>query len=125
MATLDETDIVPMFRYTAFPDNYDYIRLLDILPGKGDDVLQCSTVHVHRAESDDTYEPISYSWGKSMTKETIICDGHQLPIMASLAIALRRFRLEDNPRRVWADGICVDQKNPEEKGPQVTMGQDC
>ena len=119
MAPQPDVSGLHRFIYRPFPDNEAYIRLLDILPGKGDEILRCSTVHISREESVDTYEPISYSWGVATDREEIICDEQRLVIVASLAVALRRFRLEDKPRRVWADGVCVNQRDLEEKGPQV------
>jgi len=73
------------------------------------------------ARPDPTYEAISYVWGEPIFTETLYSSKGCFKITASLAAALRRFRLANQTRRVWADAVCIDQVNDEEKSNQVAQ----
>lgn len=114
------------------------IRLLHLLPGQESDPLECSLETVTPFEEPNIetlvnneshptrrllpYEAISYAWGNVNSEETIVCNGKLLSITSSLAAALRRMRRRIGPPRVlWADGICINQKNDSEKEQQVPL----
>jgi hypothetical protein len=104
----------------------DFIRILELQPGMGKDILRCKLTTEPFQEAEDTYEAISYAWGDFKTKDTsqILCNDAKLMIGESLADALQRFRYEKKPRRLWADAVCINQLDDIEKGHQVTlMGQ--
>ncbi|KAK1065770.1 hypothetical protein LTR74_007651 [Friedmanniomyces endolithicus] len=65
------------------------------------------------------YEAISYSWGLDNATERIIVNGLRRHINPSLAGALRRFRLPEESRYLWADAICINQADNAEKSAQV------
>lgn len=46
-------------------------------------------------------------------------DGHQMIITATLEAALRDLRDDTRALRVWADALCIDQSNIEERNQQV------
>lgn len=50
----------------------------------------------------------------------LLPDGH-LKITANLAEALKAFRARDRPQRLWADAVCINQKENEEKSSQVAQ----
>ena len=118
MVRKDYLSNLSAFEYETLPSE-EYIRLVDILPGKGDDIVECKVETVLREGSADTYEPISYCWGDSRQKETIICDGKCHNVMVNLATAFRRFRDQKDVRRVWADALCIAQHDYDEKRHQV------
>jgi hypothetical protein len=108
------------------------IRLLHLFPGKGLEPLQGSLDisspfsqlnhgqgQISKDDSVTLYEAISYTWGDGTKKEDIICDGKRQQITASLASTLRRVRLPDRNRVLWADGICINQNDMEERTKQV------
>ncbi len=105
------------------------IRLLNLFPGKGFEELKCSLQIVKPFEglkaSSQTakysYEAISYVWGDAKMRDEIICDGKTLSITLSLGNALRRVRHPDRERALWADGICINQEDKEERGHQVIL----
>lgn len=68
-----------------------------------------------------TFEAISYVWGRSKKNKRIICDGRVIRITKSLSDVLRRLRLPHKRRKLWADGICINQNDLEEKGHQVAI----
>ncbi|RYP12375.1 hypothetical protein DL765_007363 [Monosporascus sp. GIB2] len=105
------------------------IRLLRLQPGTGYDRLECSLEvaepfsmpgsEVPRAHPP--YEAISYVWGDPTKSEQILCDGRILAITVSLATALRRVRLPGRRRLLWADGVCINQDDFEERQHQVPL----
>ncbi|KAL2279732.1 hypothetical protein FJTKL_13124 [Diaporthe vaccinii] len=68
------------------------------------------------------YEALSYVWGDPTVTETIRLGGDSvLHLTSSIADALRRVRLPGRTRAVWADQICVDQKDKAERSQQVKL----
>ncbi|KXX80055.1 Heterokaryon incompatibility protein 6, OR allele [Madurella mycetomatis] len=68
------------------------------------------------------FEALSYAWGDPATPSTLhITDGTAVPITASLSSLLARIRRPDAPRTVWADAVCINQRDPAEKAVQVGM----
>ena len=113
------------YEYTEIPRPHgkDYIRYLVLEPGKSKDPLSCSLV---AAPLDETpqFEAISYVWGDAIFDQKIICDpekGTILHITPTLRDALRQVRLTDKPRAVWADSICINQQDKDEKSYQVGL----
>jgi len=94
--------------------------LLLLHPGNKSDPIKCNLV-VEDTKSESSYEAISYVWGDPNNRTSITCDGKSMSITVSLWTALQRFRLPDEPRRLWADAVCIDQQNLEERGQQVAM----
>ncbi|KAI1094004.1 heterokaryon incompatibility protein-domain-containing protein [Rostrohypoxylon terebratum] len=121
----------------------DSIRLLELQAGKEQDPLVCFMLHVDSILTAPAYECISYVWGDPKDTEEIWCGNaavhdpsplwRDVPselgnailvsfsITKSLAGILRRLRLSDAKRIVWADGICINQQDLQEKGRQVAL----
>lgn len=66
------------------------------------------------------YEAISYCWGTADFRNTILVNGIKYRISSSLAGALRVFRSVDSARHLWADALCINQYDDEEKSQQVS-----
>lgn len=96
------------------------IRLLRLEPGSGNDVIRCSLV-VKSLDQDIVYNALSYAWGDSSMKQTIICDKKQLKITQSLYTALWQLREDGRIQLLWADAVCINQANTAEKTAQVRM----
>jgi hypothetical protein len=75
--------------------------------------------------SQSDFEALSYTWGESLNNEYVeVQDQIQIPITDNLARALRRLRYPSEPRYLWIDAICIDQKNLGERSRQVAyMGE--
>jgi len=97
-----------------------YLRYLILDPAKGDEPLSGSLIIKHINEALE-FDAVSYVWGKPRRVDKIICDGKSISITASLRDALRRIRLPDTPRNLWADQICINQGDLEERGHQVQL----
>ncbi|KAI1313264.1 heterokaryon incompatibility protein-domain-containing protein [Xylaria venustula] len=119
-------DEAKRFRYDQLPytPGVVTIRLLELKPGNPGDVLRCSITTVPLTDATD-YEAISYCWGSDKTVDSIVCDGQEsIPINQSLSLALRYFRHSHQTRSLWADAICINQSDVEEKSVQVRQMRD-
>jgi hypothetical protein len=72
------------------------------------------------------YDALSYFWGKGPRDRHIICNGKTLRVTKNLYDALNAYRRsakwqDTNDVPIWADGICINQDDPDEKGQQVRM----
>ncbi|KAF2686638.1 hypothetical protein K458DRAFT_415995 [Lentithecium fluviatile CBS 122367] len=79
------------------------------------------------------YETHSYTWKTGWEyygsvkigpqDPKIECNGAEMPVGTNLYMALHRVRREDSTRVVWADAICINQKDVHERSQQIaTMG---
>lgn len=106
------------------------IRVLQIKPGFPDSPIRC-TFHVTTLDNlDISYEALSYAWGTDShdsTHENIYFgddnddDTQKVGVTPPLANALRRLRLLNEPRHVWADALCINQTDNHEKSLQVSI----
>ncbi|KAK1749916.1 heterokaryon incompatibility protein-domain-containing protein [Echria macrotheca] len=102
------------------------IRLLELLPGSPQDQLECQLYDydlglLGGSPFGSPYEAISYVWGSAEKTKSIICNGAQLAITANLENVLRRVRLPDSTRKLWADAICINQDDVSERNQQVGL----
>ncbi|KAK1244181.1 hypothetical protein MKX08_002319 [Trichoderma sp. CBMAI-0020] len=105
------------------------IRVFQIKPGSPDSPIRC-TFHVTSLDNlDISYEALSYAWGtdnQNTTHEDIYFgddddDTNKVGVTPPLANALRRLRLLNEPRQVWADALCINQTDNHEKSLQVSI----
>jgi len=96
------------------------IRLLRVLPGKLDDSISCELQYVSLVD-DTQYEAISYCWGEQVPTVEIACNGNPLRVTENLAAAIRTFRRKDSTILLWADAICINQEDVNEKNCQVPL----
>ncbi|KAL7907903.1 heterokaryon incompatibility domain-containing protein [Trichoderma velutinum] len=104
------------YSYTPLPERT--IRVLTLHSGHSEDPLRGSLESVV-ADDAGVYEPLSYVWGDGKLTHEIFLPTGRLRLTASLYHALRRLRRRTESRRVWADQICIDQLNNEERSQQV------
>ncbi|KAI4638477.1 hypothetical protein J4E93_010031 [Alternaria ventricosa] len=95
------------------------IRVIDLAPGTWDEPVTCSLRTVHLDDDDLRYEAISYAWGDLNDRKTVVCNGHVVSTTRSLLEALQRFRCADTTRTLWADELCINQADNEERTAQV------
>lgn len=116
------------FAYAALDHERSEFRTLALSPArhKGED-LHCTLSSArltderqHQAE----YEALSYVWGDVGGSRCIYVNDHAFPVTSNLDIALRYLRSATEPRMLWIDAICIDQKNSTEKTHQVGMMRD-
>lgn len=97
------------------------IRVLVIQPGRYEDPLQ-GQLELCQLDHEPSYRAISYTWGPAVFPYTLSLPfGKELRITESLHGALRRFREVNKPVTLWADAICINQKDIDERNAQVAM----
>ncbi|TLD18649.1 hypothetical protein PspLS_10223 [Pyricularia sp. CBS 133598] len=122
--------------YSPLPGGGRKFRLLILNPGTGDEPvsgrLKIASLHGDddgdaEEEDDDgdsciTYDAVSYVWGDELRDiRPITVDGTVLSIGANLHWALHRLRLQDEPRALWADALCINQHDMAERSAQVAV----
>jgi hypothetical protein len=115
-------DALAPFTYRRLSEK-EKTRLLVLEPGKFGDELKGKLKHV-RSLQDHEYEALSYVWGDTSGTHTLECSGMGIRLTANLDAALRTLRFQDNPRTLWVDAICINQKNVFERSRQVRNMQE-
>ena len=108
-----------VYTYDSLPNTEGYFRYLVLKPGTGDVPLVCD-IHTSRLK-DISYEAISYVWGSEQKPKPLLCGGKTISITINLHAALARLRLPDKDRVLWADSVCINYNNLQEKGHQVAQ----
>jgi Heterokaryon incompatibility protein (HET) len=67
------------------------------------------------------YDAISYVWGNPKHNVTITCDGRPFEVTFNLYWALVRIRSVSHPKILWADAICINQSDLQERSSEVTF----
>lgn len=118
-----EQDPTP-FKYSKIPGP-DQIRLLYLEPASGNPAVLKGSLRIHELDEECEYEAISYAWGDlPLFDQAIILDGQVLRITGNLYAALMAYSHADSTRVLWADAICINQSDSEEKSRQVSMMAD-
>jgi len=97
------------------------IRVLHIQPSlERDRQLEC-TLKLVSLDDAPVYEALSYVWGTDPPTVSILCNDQRLNIRPELSYALARLRLEHTTRIIWADALCINQDDNQEKSHQVPL----
>lgn len=120
--------------YKPLPDG-QWIRVLTLQPAaprksflarwrknrRSRPLIVCSLQVVRLNEA--CYEAISYVWGDPTQTRQIVCDGSLIKITVGLYGALERLQppADGEPRVLWADAICINQSDLDERSSQVSM----
>ena len=105
------------YEHTPLPSTTS-IRILELQPGEGTDIIACHLSVVEFSQAPD-YEAISYAWGRATDTRVINCEDRKLRVTANLRDALWRIRDPANVKLLWADAVCINQLDNEERGCQV------
>lgn len=112
--------------YTYGDLDPDEIRMLQILPGKGSDIVRCRLTRVTLRYSPD-FNTLSYTWGTSpetheakVTLTEIQLDNKAYLVAPNLLSALQFYR-EHYTEPLWVDYLCINQFNVAERGKQVLL----
>ncbi|KAH8727789.1 heterokaryon incompatibility protein-domain-containing protein [Phaeosphaeriaceae sp. PMI808] len=99
------------------------IRLVYLQRGNWRDDIRCRLTVVS-LESKPDFEALSYAWGEASETRPIIVDGKRIEVGANLESALRRLRRTHEDRALWADAICINQHDVQERNSQVLLMKD-
>jgi hypothetical protein len=87
--------------------------------------VRCNLIHTTLSQCGDEiidhYTALSYVWGTATDVRPIWVDESPVCVTANLHSALRHLQDKTRILRLWADAICIDQNNDEEKGKQVAL----
>lgn len=105
------------------------IRLLEISPRLTNDGELNLKLFTSALESDIKYCALSYAWGNGSERADAIINGQRVSITCTLNAALKNIRAHILPRRkdeiyspyIWADGLCTNQDDVEERSTQVGL----
>jgi hypothetical protein len=106
--------------YPALSDSKREIRLIELLPGHGDQQIACNLVVVALNRAPP-YEALSYVWGNPLQTQQITVHGKEFKATVNLVDALRHLRESDMSRILWVDAICINQSDNTEKTSQVSL----
>jgi hypothetical protein len=116
---------MPQYSYSQSSLGSDNIRLLRVLPCADDTApIQCKLCDYHLQKSTmgtHQYEALSYVWGGSDKHKFVFIDGYHLPVTANLHNALSRLRDHSFERIIWADSVCINQMDKQEKEYQIQL----
>ncbi|KAK1527753.1 uncharacterized protein CCOS01_08015 [Colletotrichum costaricense] len=96
------------------------IRLFTLWPGTQENSIQ-GVFSVATLDDGPDYQCISYVWGDASDTKDITVNGKDFQITTSLFSVLWRIRSEQEYLAVWADALCINQDDHEEKRVQVDM----
>jgi hypothetical protein len=107
------------------------IRILTLLkagpnnfPADSAFTISCSLVETDLdcpTSTADAFDAISYVWGSPDEIESIICNGSEVYIRTNLYLALCYIWSANPQKRLWADAICINQEDNDEKSRQVAL----
>ena len=123
----------PSFQVNEPPEaaeNYTYrplqgdarIRMLILEPGIAPNFLRTSLIEAD-LDDDPQFEAVSYCWGDASDRHGISIDGRRLSITSSLHSLLVSLRKSNTKRILWADAICINQQDTQERTQQVQLMQ--
>ncbi|KAK4692771.1 hypothetical protein P7C71_g4496, partial [Lecanoromycetidae sp. Uapishka_2] len=114
-----------LFQYSPLNENHNEIRILTLLPGDfAADIHVLLETKQLRHDKPPFYEALSYVWGSTEDPVTIKVRKHgvrTLTVTQNLATALRHLRSDRKSRKLWADAICINQRDLKERSCQVKM----
>jgi hypothetical protein len=97
------------------------IRLLDLYSGASNQPLIGSLRPMSLESEEGDFEAISYVWGPDVKDCVLETTAGRINITSSLHSALKRLRLQDKTRTLWADALCINQADNDEKSWQVRL----
>ena len=104
----------------------DSIRLLRISPADDEKKqLQVEIIHTKLSSISDSEEDpfaftaLSYVWGQSTLKKWVQVGNKRLSVGINLYDALCHLRRKDEHITAWADAMCINQQNLDERNHQV------
>ncbi|KAH8789018.1 heterokaryon incompatibility protein-domain-containing protein [Hyaloscypha sp. PMI_1271] len=113
---------IPLSIYEPLDIEIYEIRILTILPGQPGSVVECTLRKTSLIDSVK-YVALSYCWGDESITTEILVNNIVTSVTSNLADALEHMR-DQNITRIWADALCINQADRQEKSLQIrNMGQ--
>ena len=118
--------------YQPLDERRSQIRLIEIISIGGSGKVKCK-LSVSSLEDNPEFAALSYVWGDPKVTKDIILNNEIFSAATNLAAALKHVKAhwcnafpDRSPGlfRIWADAICINQKDPEERSSQVNLMRD-
>ena len=103
--------------YESLNEIYDF-RLLELLPGMGDQKIQCR-LKLAKLVEKPLYSAVSYNWGEPPARRSIMLNGRKITVRKNLFLLLRELRHQHHDHTLWIDALCINQSDTAERGAQV------
>jgi hypothetical protein len=123
------------YTYAPLDEARKQIRLLHLAP-KPDRAADCedpakvtdeNRIHcsfsVVSLDDEQEFEALSYAWGDPKQVVPVWLEGHEIKVTVSLHCALDNLRMTeaDGDRVIWADALCINQGDQQERQSQVAQ----
>lgn len=104
-------------------DPTNQIRVLRIQPSSDPNAIVHATLFVVTPDdpTHEAYNALSYCWGDESIRRNINISGNEVSVTYSLESALKHLRKDSEELSIWADAVCINQKDEAEKNRQVMM----
>ncbi|KAF2628375.1 HET-domain-containing protein, partial [Macroventuria anomochaeta] len=99
---------------------FSKIRILKLCQGADSSPIRCE-LQVVSLDDNPYYGALSYVWGDCNITKSIHVNEVRFEATANLFDFLHSLRLATTDRYLWADAICIDQSNEEEKSHQIGL----
>lgn len=110
--------------YRPLNSSIHEIRLLRLYRRRHGRPLECSLFSISLDDAELDYAALSYVCGDPADRLPIFVDGHQLMVYRNLSNALSGLQSEEKELVIWADAICINQWDMQEKAQQISfMGE--
>jgi hypothetical protein len=97
------------------------VRVCRLLPGSRENQLSFVLSEENLDGDAFAFTALSYMWGNPDDTKLAICNGKAIRITNTLYAALQQMREKGYTGNIWADAICINQRNMQEKMEQVRM----
>ena len=99
------------------------IRILEVLPGTAAENIKVRLTTINL--DHDQFDALSYSWGGHLILRRVITVNNRSFLVRDTVLRfLREFRHPTEVRRIWIDGICINQGDNADKTQQLGMMDD-
>jgi hypothetical protein len=124
MQTQTQTQTETQTMAPAYPDKQrlegNQIRLIRVYPAGDDQTLKCDLITRDLTDNLE-YNALSYVWGSGASRKELLLHKNTIEITENLYNALIRYRRSEHTQLLWADAVCINQKDDVEKTKQVQM----
>lgn len=112
------------YQYQPLNPTTSEIRILTLQPIDNlESDLELTISHVSLQATG--YCALSYTWGDPKNRKEIRLNGQKFQVNANLPEALKALASHiDNPLAIWADAICINQNDLDERAEQVKVMRD-
>lgn len=110
---------IPKNAYTYEPILSGQMRLLRVSHTEEAEIMISCSLRTVSLDYPPKFEALSYTWGHSAPRQSIMINGQPFQVTSTLMAALKRLRRKDRPVDVWIDATCIDQASTMERNQQI------